>query len=315
MIVSTRFPDLPPRPLTRANAAYRQHFAERWGRENVIFLARTRRVQTPPLPAALSIKLVTQGRAGLRVGHRSLVLEPGRCLIVNEGEPYEVDIASEVPVDCFSVHFRPGLAAEVARQRRQAWQQALDDAGATLTPTAPVFVPHLRQPGQAVLAALQRIRHEALCSQADEARFEPLFIELLAAMLDEDSGSPIGARHHADASRPALRQELARRVGWARDFILSHYDQPMTLNDMAEAASLSKYHLLRAFSRAFGQTPHQLLTSCRTQAAVRMIRDGSHSVADAALAAGFGSRWSFQRALQRHGGVSARAAAHPKARA
>ena len=48
MIVTTRFPDLAPRPETAANAAFRRRFAARWARENVVFLASTRRFDSQP---------------------------------------------------------------------------------------------------------------------------------------------------------------------------------------------------------------------------------------------------------------------------
>ena len=41
-------PDLPPRPLTPANADFRRRFYARWGHENAVILFCTRQAEFPP---------------------------------------------------------------------------------------------------------------------------------------------------------------------------------------------------------------------------------------------------------------------------
>lgn len=48
--------DLPPSPLTPANAEFRRHFYARWGHANAVILFRTRQAEIPPYTQALSIK-------------------------------------------------------------------------------------------------------------------------------------------------------------------------------------------------------------------------------------------------------------------
>lgn len=306
MIVTTRFPDLPPRPETSANAVFRRSFAARWGRENVVFMATARHVQTPTLPSALSFKLVESGTATIRVGRRSLLLEPGLGLVVNEGEPYAVTIASEVPVRCFSVHFRPGLAQDVAAARRCNWDQALARGTAAALHRAPLLREHLRALTPQAWPVLQAIREHTLAGEADGEIYEPLFIELIAHLLAQDEGER--ARHLAlQAVRPANREELVRRAGWAHDFIHSHYADPITLDQIAEAARLSKFHLLRAFRHVYGDTPHAMLQARRAAVAASLLRGDAADLVAVAGAAGFGSRWTMQRALRRYCGATASA--------
>jgi len=90
-----------------------------------------------------------------------------------------------------------------------------------------------------------------------------------------------------------------RRIGWAVDFIESHYARPIGLADVAGAAHLSRFHCLRAFKELQGCTPSDCLRDRRVQAARRLMADGVNDP-DAVLAgSGFGSRWSLQRALRR----------------
>ena len=64
-----------------------------------------------------------------------------------------------------------------------------------------------------------------------------------------------------DAVRPATRAELLRRVDRATDFLLSEYTQPFSLDAVAAAAHLSKYHLVRLFRAFTGLPPGQSLRS------------------------------------------------------
>lgn len=303
MIVTTRFPDLPPRPETPANAAFRRAFAARWGRENVVFMASTRRVETPPLTSALSVKLVHQGAATFEIGRRRVLVEAGQCLVLNEGERYAVSIASDQPVHSFSLHFRPGLAAEVAAARRQSWEGALEgEAGAR---GAPQLRDELRSPSPALLQWLAAVRERALAGEREGEAYEALFIATLDRLLADDED--VRARcASVDAVRASTRAELARRAARAHDYIHSNYAEPITLAQIAEAAHLSKFHLLRAFRQVYGATPHAVLTARRAAVALRLLRDADADLAAVAEAAGFGSRWSLQRALRRHCGATGR---------
>lgn len=306
MIVTTRFPDLPPRPETAANAAFRRQFAARWARENVVFIATTRRVDTPPLPAALSVKLVEQGAATLEVGRRRVLLEAGRCLVVNEAETYAVSIASTAPVRCFSVHFRPGLAAEVAQARREPWERALARGNEAAARATPLFGDQLRTPSAAVRQMLDTIRQLALAGERAGDAYEAPFIALLDRLLADDRAAR-AQLDTLDAVRPATRAELGRRAAWAHDFILSHYTEAITLDQIAEAARLSKYHLLRTYHQVYGTTPHSALRARRAEAAQALLRHGTGDLAAVAETVGFGSRWAMQRALRRHCGATGRA--------
>jgi transcriptional regulator GlxA family with amidase domain len=104
--------------------------------------------------------------------------------------------------------------------------------------------------------------------------------------------------------RPGTRAELSRRIGWATDYILSNYAEPIALDDIASAAHLSKFHLVRLFRQVHGTTPHDYLQRKRAQAARRLIEDGSMELNEVAAIAGFGSRWSMFRHLHRCFGAS-----------
>lgn len=302
MIVTTRFPDLPPLPETPLNAGFRRRFFSRWGRENSVFVASTRRAAYGPIPTAPSFKTVLEGRATLTLGRRRLLLEPGHFLLVNAGEDYSVAIDSPRPVRCFSVHFKPELAAEVAAAQGRSWAEALEGPSDQGAP--PPWREALRPLDGDLQAFVARLAARVASEPPHALACEQALVLLLQGMFERERRHRCEALQALPSVRAATRHELLRRVDWASDFILSTYAEPITLDDIAAAASLSKYHLLRAFHQVKRCTPHQFLQARRVQVARGLLDEHALDLAAVAESTGFGSRWSLQRALRRHFGAS-----------
>ena len=78
-----------------------------------------------------------------------------------------------------------------------------------------------------------------------------------------------------------------------------HLEGDVTLSQVASRAGWSRFHLHRAFRRAFGETPKRYTQRLRLeQAAARLVASDA-SIAQIARAAGFASHEVFTRAFQR----------------
>ena len=95
---------------------------------------------------------------------------------------------------------------------------------------------------------------------------------------------------------------IPHRLHLARAFIDDHYDLALDLGQIAEQASFSRYHFLRLFRGAFGQTPHQYLTQRRIAKAKELLATRELSVTEICLAVGFDSLGSFSVLFRRHVG-------------
>ena len=78
---------------------------------------------------------------------------------------------------------------------------------------------------------------------------------------------------------------------------------PCSLEDMAELACMSKYHLVRAFRREAGLTPHRFQLQNRVRKGQRLLA-GPATVAEAAAAAGFCDQSHFDRQFKRLVGLT-----------
>jgi AraC-like DNA-binding protein len=92
---------------------------------------------------------------------------------------------------------------------------------------------------------------------------------------------------------------LARHLLRAKDLADARYSEPLTVDDMARAAGLSRAHFSREFRRAFGESPHVYLLTRRLERAAALLRTTDHTVADICIAVGLDSIGSFTTSFSR----------------
>jgi AraC-like DNA-binding protein len=93
-----------------------------------------------------------------------------------------------------------------------------------------------------------------------------------------------------------------RRLLRARDLADARYADRIGVDDMAEAASLSRSHFSRQFRAAFGESPRGYLLTRRLERAAALLRNTDRSVTEICLAVGMESVGSFTTSFKRHFG-------------
>ena len=89
-----------------------------------------------------------------------------------------------------------------------------------------------------------------------------------------------------------------------RSFIDDHLDRPLSVDELAERAHLSRYHFIRLFRRYFYVTPHQYLTRKRLERARGLLADTELTITEICFAVGFESVGSFSTLFHRDVGWS-----------
>jgi AraC family transcriptional regulator of arabinose operon len=84
----------------------------------------------------------------------------------------------------------------------------------------------------------------------------------------------------------------------ATRMIQEKYREPLTLQDLADAAGITQGHLIRLFSRAFGMTPIQYLWRYRTERGLDLLRHTGLSVGEIAEWTGFKTSYHFSRSVK-----------------
>lgn len=76
-------------------------------------------------------------------------------------------------------------------------------------------------------------------------------------------------------------------------YMSDHLSKQITLQELADQAGMSKYHLCRGFKKAMGMSPMQFLTAMRVERAKKLLEESSLNVTLIALEVGFNDLSNF----------------------
>ncbi|MGL5435147.1 MAG: helix-turn-helix domain-containing protein [Lachnospiraceae bacterium] len=102
------------------------------------------------------------------------------------------------------------------------------------------------------------------------------------------------------------KMERIMAVQRMQEYIMAHYQEEITLEQLAKAAVYSPCHAIRAFSELTGKTPFEYLRSVRLTEAAKKLRDTEQGVLDIALDVAFSSHEGFTKAFSRQFAISPR---------
>lgn len=92
-------------------------------------------------------------------------------------------------------------------------------------------------------------------------------------------------------------------VARVKELLSARYAQNVRLSELAREARLSRFHLVRAFKRETGLTPHAFLINRRVDVAKHWLRRGA-TPADVAVAVGFADQAHLTRVFKAHLGFT-----------
>ena len=259
--------------------------------------------ETPGLP--LSLKCMFNGRTLYRFDRKEIVVDDAGYLILNEHQPYSIEIASPTKVETFVLWFPTGWAEEVWRTLDNRPDKLLD-GGPNGSGEKVSFFERYTLHDSSVSPKAKALRAAFKSPQPmEDSWVEERLRDLLAAMLTSQHSirREVG---NLPAVRAATREELWRRVNRARDYLHAHSSSSVRLSALAKIACLSPFHLLRVFQSAFGQTPHQYLNRCRIERAKFLLAKTQLPVTAICLESGFTSLGSFSALFTRICGMSPR---------
>jgi transcriptional regulator GlxA family with amidase domain len=126
--------------------------------------------------------------------------------------------------------------------------------------------------------------------------------------LDEFSASEHAYRFLMHLYRHAAASDAAvpppERVSAILSWLRTHATEPITLDHIAEASGISKYHLVRLLKRHTGLTPAQHVTRIRVERAAELLRHASLTVQEIAERVGYPSGNYLIKVFRRVVGVT-----------
>lgn len=230
---------------------------------------------------AFSITLVERGQFTYRTRAGGALLSAGWLMLGNVGEGYACshEDSDGSGDDCTVLSLSPALLEE-----------SLGALGVA------------RRPGhftRACLPPLPRVAgiFHGLAADGDEGfALEEAALAIVAQV----------QRALVDGEAPAALPRQDERARAAAHCIETRSAEVLTLDEVAEVAGLSPFHLLRVFRQAIGVTPHQYLMRMRLMHALRLLRDTRQPVTEVAYDTGWADLSNFNKAFRREFGCSPR---------
>jgi len=264
------------------------------GWPNVIMNAKASGVVRDGIKGPLSIFANISGQSAVTVDRYRVSLPPGTFFLSNAGQFYTLEIG-KTSTETANIHFGETFSAGAFRSLARTPDQLLENESNDAIPS---FYNRVIRAD----ATFQHLLQSALRPEISPMEEEQVLFDILGHLLEKESQ----LRKQVDqlkALKHSTKSEIMRRLLLATDYLHSVTDSQPELDDLARISCLSKFHFLRLFKIAFGQTPHQFLTTLKLQQAKALLQHSQQEVKTIATSLGYKDASTFSRQFHQHIGV------------
>jgi AraC family transcriptional regulator len=230
------------------------------------------------------------GRVTVEVGGNEFHLSAGETALINPAAMYGLRSPQQQPIELLTLVLHPLTIADAATKL------------------------NLNRVGQEFKFRGTIVRDEKLSA---------LLRELLSELRQNEIGSDMVVdslidrlvvhlfRHHFSVRRN-LEIEISRfgfvdrRLRRAIELIHTHFDEELSIEQMAQAAFLSEFHFARLFKQIVGVTPHAYLASVRMEQAMKLLIATDLSLLEISQRVGYASQSHFTKVFKTLTGMTPR---------
>jgi AraC family transcriptional regulator len=250
-------------------------------------------------PHLLIANFVSRGHYMLN--QQKVETSPRHFYFLNPHDTLEIQFPDRAPLQTWMILFEEKFVDSCLHVLHTSVQQLLDTPHDPPPPS-----PHFPNVPFDLTDTIQK--QMALLTNKED--FQPILFDLIAECTRLNANTKKGIEKIMAVKR-STREELYRRLYLAREWIDDSLPGPsglpgpsdppgqITLDQMAAAACLNKFHFLSNFKQLFGVTPHQYLMEKRLQKAFDLLKQQRHSVTDVCAFLGFESIGSFSNQFRK----------------
>lgn len=150
---------------------------------------------------------------------------------------------------------------------------------------------------------------EPICCSIDDDPLFPAFLSIMESTAlshmntktqdsKDTAGSVLDAFLSLMCTYMPVKEMLDSDIMSSVEYIESHYNEPITVSDIAAHLFLNEDYFIQKFKKSIGMTPYAYLSTLRLRIANSLISDGM-SISDAATAVGYKYPSSLSHALKK----------------
>jgi AraC-like DNA-binding protein len=236
----------------------------------------------PEYNTAFCISFVRKGNFLFNVFRRSLDSYTGCVLITKPGFERTVTHAHAVPDECTIFEMKPAFYHELLETYGKTAFFSNRDLQSTL-----LFAP----PGLEYLHTL--VVQNILSKNMHRLQTDMLVMEIIHKVL----GGITDYNPHEKIS-PRFKQNHLGTIENAKAYLMEHFNDDVSLQELAEHCHVSPFHFSRIFRAFTGHSPHQFLLHVRLKNAAVYLQNTDLPVSDIAFSSGFNSIEHFTAAFR-----------------
>ncbi|MGC7873418.1 helix-turn-helix domain-containing protein [Desulfosporosinus sp. SYSU MS00001] len=210
---------------------------------------------------------IESGKRYLTCNNQDYIINAGNITIFNPRDTHTCEQVDGNALDYRCINIEPNI------MRRTAEEITGDD-----------IMPHFKQTvlyHNEIAASLRELNLMIFEEENDFIK-EELFLFLIEQLIED----------YSDTIPKSFSQEPTTGIKTACTYLESNYSKPITLDKLSEITGLSKYHLLRSFTRQKGISPYSYLVAIRINNAKKLLEQGMSPI-EVAFQTGFSDQSHF----------------------
>lgn len=224
------------------------------------------------------IGFIEKGQRLLSCKNKEYPIEPGDLLLFNPHDNHACEQIDGNTMDYRCINIQPEIMSK-----------------AVFEITGKEYLPYFTPPVvfHSELISLLKELHQMIMQEEKDFRKEEIFFFLLEQLIEE----------YTEQGVQKGNTEQSTEVKAICEFFEKHYMENIKLDDICNLTGLSKYYLLRSFTKQKGITPYSYLETIRINKAKKMLEQGELPI-DVALQTGFADQSHFSNFFKKFIGLT-----------
>lgn len=253
----------------------------------------------------LSVRCMLNGNQKYIAGSKDYKVHPNNFLLANQGQRYKTWFENDQELEMLMVGFKPGFAEQVYTSLTKSDEWLIDNIDHSRNEQL-IFYENTYpkdQQVESIFAELHKLIQLKKNTANAQHKLDVLYSLLMEHLLSLNFKVNINTQF-TSIKKNSTKQEIYKRLQRSRDYIDSHYKNPITIDEMAKAACFSPHHFKRLFKQVYRINPHEYLTHIRLNKANSLLQLNTDTVKAIGSQIGFENDASFIRMYRQKFGIT-----------
>jgi AraC family transcriptional regulator len=246
-----------------------------------------------------SIRFVVSGNEEYFLADKAINIFPGYFLILNDGTIYQRKIFTDIPSNTFSVLFAKKFLTDFHRTITCRDAELLD-MPFDINNNCPIFPETLYPFKNDIMYNLLHLKNHFDTGSNNELLINEYLYHSLLLFYQVCHKEIFINRNRLNFVKPCTKKEIFKRLNNVKDYMISNYNQFISIEEMSKFACLSECHLYKLFKELYHCSPHQYLLKIRLNRAKHLLNHTNYPINEIVSMVGFENSSSFIRVFKKN---------------